>query len=314
MPRLLLLCLLAVLLAAGCGGSTDVDADPVGEAITPRPGNDATRIVVGSKEFTESRVLAEIYAQTLQAAGYSASTQLDVGDEKTNLAAVRERRIGAYPEYTATALTSFFGVPLAEVPRDTPDAFADARAGFARIGLTALPPAPLNDSQGVGMRVEDADRLGIRTISDLRRHAPRMTIAGAPECRTRPDCLPGLRRRYGLRFGRFAAVAPDDRYKRLDSGDADVAVVFTTDGQLSRGSYRVLRDDRRLFPAYHPMLVLDAGLARKAGPDLARAVSLVQADLTTSVMQGLNAAVDLDGRSPRRTAREYLDAYGLVNR
>lgn len=303
--------LIGLLLLAGCGE----DRPPAATAglVEPRPERSRTTIIVGSKGFTESRILAEVYAQGLRRAGYDARVRLDVGDEQASLAALRSGTIDAYPEYTATALTAFFDVPLADVPRALPAAAAQVRAAYRRIGLTAFPPAPLNDTQALGLRASLARRLGVRTISDLRRHAERLTLAGAPECRRRADCLAGLERAYGLRFARFAPVDPGERYRALRRGDADVAVMFTTDGELARGGYAVLRDDRGLFPPYHPMLVVRDETARRAGPGLATVIETLQRDLTTPVMRGLNAGVDIDRRSPRRMATEHLEAYGLLD-
>src|ERR671919_1053655 len=118
---------------AGGGGTTA--AEQASNAIQANPDNEGKRITVGSKNFTEQKVLGEIYAQGLEAAGYTVSKELNLGDEKTALKALEEGQIDAYPEYTGTALLSFFDVKANEIPKDAQQAFDDAKAGFAEQNL-----------------------------------------------------------------------------------------------------------------------------------------------------------------------------------
>ena len=310
-----------VLLLAGCGGDGDEAAEsPKGSQPDPatvklirsNPANGSTTLTIGSKNFTEEFILGEIYAQALQAGGYKVRKRLDYGSELVAFKAVREGKIDAYPEYTGTALTTFFDVEPDAIPKDEQEAFEQAKAGFAKSGVTALPPTPFTDSNAVGMTQARAAELGVKTISDLKQHARRLTLSGSLECRRRLDCKLGLERIYGLRFKNYLPAMLENRHSVLTSGKADVSIVFSTDGQISADDLLVLEDDRKLFPPYNVSLVVNDEAAATAGPDLPKIVGQVQQDLSTKVMQELNSRVDLDKEKPAEVARAYLQQFGYT--
>ena len=311
--------LLALVLAAGCGG--DDESTPGGDATpTPSPGQTIQRdpdnakvsITIGSKNFTEQIVLGEIFAQGLRAAGYEVGTMLNLGDEHAALEAVKSGAIDAYPEYTGTALLSFFGRQPDELPKDPEQAFQEARRGFAEEGLVAFPPTPFTSSNEVAVTQETAEKLALQRISDLAAEDDELTLAGSPECRMRLDCLPGLERVYGLDFGRFITVEIAERHEALTSGKADVSIVFTTDPQIQREAEVLLEDDKSMFPPNNSSLVMREEVAERAGPDLPATLKVIQAALTDENMQELNARVDLDGQKPAAVAEAYLTENGLV--
>src|SRR5262245_16058303 len=140
-------------------------------AIAKNPANASISLKIGSKNFTEQKILGEIYAQGLAAAGYNTTTDLNLGDEQTALKAVKDGQISAYPEYTGTALLSFFGKDAADLPKDAQAAYEEAKAEFEKDGLTAFPPTPFTSSNEVAVTKETAERLGLKNISDLAQHA-----------------------------------------------------------------------------------------------------------------------------------------------
>jgi osmoprotectant transport system substrate-binding protein len=310
---------LVVLVAAGalvaCGSSDKSKSDTSGgggKAIAKNPDNASTTLTVGSKNFTEQKVLGNIYAQGLAAAGYKIKTQLNLGDEKVAHKALKGGQIDAYPEYTGTALLSFFGVAADKLPHDPAKAFDDAKAGFAKENLTALPPTPFTSSNEVGVLKKTADKYHLVNISDLKPVAGKLSLYGSPECRTRLDCLAGLQKVYGLKFKKFTPVAIDLRHEVLTKGQADVSIVFTTDPQIKRNNEVLLKDDKNMFPPYNSTFVIRNDANKKAGPDLAKVVAQINKGLTAPVMQELNARVDLDKKTPTAVASEYLKETGLV--
>jgi osmoprotectant transport system substrate-binding protein len=304
---------LAVALSACGGGDSGGGGEPAGDgAITRNPDNAKTALTIGSKNFTEQQLLGQIYAQGLSAAGYTVSTKLNLGDENIAHDALKSGQIDAYPEYTGTALLSFFGKKAGELPKDPEQAYDQARQAFAAEGLVALPPTPFTSSNEVAVTSETADRLGLSTISDLAGKARRLTLAGSPECRQRRDCLLGLEQVYGLRFRRFIEVEIPDRHDVLTSGRADVSIVFTTDPQIKRNNEVLLEDDKGMLPPYNSTLVVRKQAADAAGPDLQSTVEQINAGLTDETMQELNARVDLDHQAPAAVARGYLRQAGLV--
>jgi len=329
--RRTILALLALLVlgvvASGCGsdddeGSTGTAAastaatatqeQAASDAIQSNPENASTEVTVGSKNFTEQKVLGEIYAQALAAAGYTVDTELNLGDEKTALKALEDGQIDAYPEYTGTALLSFFDVPTDELPKDPAAAFEQVKADFEKDGIVALPPTPFTSSNEVAVTRETADRLGLTTISDLEEHAGDLVLYGTPECRQRLDCLLGLEQVYGLKFKDFVPVDPALRHEVLESGDADVSIVFTTDPQIERNDEVLLEDDQGMFPPYNSTLLVKQSLLDAAGPDFAATVELVNRGLTDEALQELNARVDLDKQTPAEVAEAYLRESGFI--
>jgi len=318
---MLLALLVAALAVAGCGddnndsgddGSASTSEDTSSSQIQKNDKNSSTKVTMGSKNFTEQKVLGEIYAQALTAAGYDVSTQLNLCDEKTALKALEGGDISAYPEYTGTALLSFFGVTADKLPNDEATAYEEAKAGFAKKNLTALPPTPFVSSNEVAVTKETADKYKLKTISDLEPVAGQLTLYGSPECRQRLDCLLGLEQVYGLKFKKFVPVDIALRHEVLKKGQADVSIVFTTDPQNKREGFVLLEDDKGMFPPYNSTLVVRNDVIEKAGPDFAKTVDMASKGLTDEVMQELNARVDLDKQTPADVAGQYLQESGLV--
>jgi len=282
-------------------------------AIEENPDNNGVELTVGSKNFTEQFILGEIYAQALEAAGYDVSTDLNLGSEQVALKALENGSISGYPEYTSTALTSFFELPPEDVPGDAEQAVEETQSDFAELGLVAFQPTPLSSANAVGLLQETADELGVTTISDLDGQTEDLTLAGSPECEQRIDCLAGLEQLYGLEFGDFTPVDIGLRYEVLDKGDADVSILFTTDAQLFvSDDYTILEDDMGVLPAGNVIFVADEAAVEEAGPDFQSTVETVQEGLTLEVMQELNARVDIDKEKPEEVAAQYLSETGYV--
>src|SRR5947207_13203820 len=160
----------AVLVAA-CGGGNNDNSSSGGTSaklIKKNSANASTTIKVGSKNFTEEFILGEIDAQALQAAGYKVNKDLNLGSEQIAFKALKNGNIDGYPEYTSTALTSFFGEKATDIPSDAKQAVDQAQADFAKVGLVAFAPTPFTSANAVGMLKSRADQLGVKTVSDLK--------------------------------------------------------------------------------------------------------------------------------------------------
>ncbi|MDP8942628.1 MAG: hypothetical protein M3N16_00660 [Actinomycetota bacterium] len=313
---LLVLALVAIALGlAACGEEEEPVPGPAGEpagnAIERNPANAGKSVTVGSKNFTEQYVLGQIYAQALEAAGYKVKTELNLGSEQIAFRALKSGQIDGYPEYTGTSLTSFFKVKVQDVPKDPAQAYEQARAEYQKLGITALPQAPFDNTYRIGMTKATHRKLGgITKTSELKGKSQDLVINGFPECRQRIDCLLGVERFYGLKFKRF--LANESKYQVLDQGEADLAFVFTTDGNLSTGKYVTLEDDKRIFPPYHISFGIKEQKLRDLGPDAQKVIVAVQEPLTEKVMQELNARVDLRKQKPAKVAADYLREEGFV--
>ena len=297
-----------------CGEEASEDTEVLRlNLIEENPENSGVRITVGSKNFIEQFILAEIYAQALTAAGYDVAKRLDLGSERVALRALRDGTIDAYPEYTSTALTSLFGMPAADVPSEPEQAYEAALPELDDRGLVAFPPTPFSSANAVGLLTERADQLSVSSVSELRDEAPQLTLAGSPECRTRPDCLIGLEDEYGLDFKRFREIPIGRRYEVLETGEAELSILFTTDPQLFvSDNYVILEDDLGALLPGNVLFVVRKEVADEAGEDLGEVVERVQSELSLERMQELNARVDIGGESPTQAARSYLEEFGFV--
>jgi glycine betaine/choline ABC-type transport system substrate-binding protein len=280
--------------------------------IENNPDNAGKTITLGSKNFTEQIVLASIYSQALQAAGYTVNEQFNLGDEQTALKSLKSKQIDAYPEYTGTALLSFFDVPAAELPSDNQEAYDLVKEKFADQNIEAFAPTPFTSSNEVGLTRAKAEELGVTKISDLEGKSQDLTLFGSPECRQRRDCLLGLQQVYGLKFKEFKPVDIALRHEVLQNNQADLSIVFTTDGQIAANDEVILEDDKNMFPPYNVTMLAREDVVEEAGPDFQRVVELIESNLTDEVMQELNSRVDLDKEKPVDVAADYLESAGYI--
>ena len=271
-------------------------------------------VVVASFNFPESELLAAIYGLAIQHAGVPAQLRLGLGPRELVQPALEQGLADLVPEYLGTALTSL--QPDAKVAGSDPAALRHALAlAFARWHIQVLALAPAQDQNAVVVTRATAARLHLRTVSDLRRVAGRLTIGGAPECPKRPYCLPGLRSVYGLEF---AAFEPFDtqaqRVTALRQGVVDVAMLTTTDGNLATGDLVLLADDRHLQPAENVVPVVTESAAARYGNRLTGAVNEVSSRLTTNALLFLNWRVQVAGDDVLTEARAWLERQGILPR
>jgi len=305
---------------AACGSSSDTTGESTsaesgeGGAIVSNPENGKVSLTIGSKNFPESEITGEIYAQALAAAGYKVKTDLSLGSETIALKTLKAGQVSGYPEYTSTALESLFGLEPEDVPAEAEPAYEKAKAEFEKEGLTAFPPTPFSSANAVGTLKKTADELGLKTVSDLDGQSEELTLYGSPECRQRSDCLAGLEQFYGLKFKAFKPVDIGLRYTVLEKGQADLSILFTTDPQLSAESdkFVILEDDKEVFPAGNVIFVTSQKVAKEAGPDYEDTIVQAQEGLTLPVMQELNARVELEKESAKEAAAEYLKEAGYT--
>jgi osmoprotectant transport system substrate-binding protein len=261
-------------------------------------------VSVGSKNFTESILIAEIYAQALERAGTRVVRRLDLGSTQIAMAAMQRGDIDLYPEYTGTALIDV--LHLAPM-RDPGAIYATVNAAFAHdYHIVWLARSPMNDSQGLATTRAIAHRYDVRTLSQLAPIASQLRLATIPEFVTRPDGIPGLQRVYG--GFHFAGVRTYDialKYQALLEGQADIATAFTTDGEIVTDALVVLDDDKHLWPAYNVApLVRQTTLARY--PQIVTALDGVTPRITDRAVQTMNAEIESNGRDPADVASAFL--------
>lgn len=296
LPALVLLSTLTVVACAD-GGSSDSAGGGV--------------INVGSKDFTEQFILGEMYALVLEDAGFEVERKLSLGGTPVAHAGLESGEIDLYPEYTGTGLLTILKLPANS---DQQEVYETVAAAYQeQFNLVWLEPAPMNNTQALAMTQAQSEELGITTISDMVAQANELTMIGPPEFEVREDGLPGLKEGYGdFDLEAYKPVDPGLRYKGLVDGEADVAVAFGTDGEISAFDLVLLEDDKNLFPPYQVAPVVRQE-ALDANPGIADALNALAPLLTNETMQTLNYEVSGNQREPADVALEFLTSEGLIS-
>lgn len=269
-------------LLAGCS-STRTDS-----TLAERTG-DAT-VTVGSFGFAESRLLAELYSQALEQAGYPVQRAFDLGPREFVAPALVLGLVDLVPEYAGTA-TQFFGFGAAAPSPDVTATHDDLVRALGDRPITALAAAPAQNANTFVVARHTAERYGLRTLSDVAPVAAELTFGAAPECASRPLCLVGLRRVYGLAFKEVVPLDAGGPVTRqaLHNGDIDVALLFTSDPAISDDGLVELVDDRGLQPAENVTPLIRTEVLSRYGGRLADVVDGVSRRLTTAALRDLNA-------------------------
>lgn len=268
---------------------------------SPSPAAEETaRVIVGSKPFTESVILGEIATQVIRNQGIEARHRDQLGGTRLLWQALLNGEIDLYPEYTGTLMEEILATRL----RDRRD-LAALRQALAEQGIRISEPLGFNNTYALGMTAARADRLGIATISGLRRH-PELKFGFSNEFMGRADGWPGLRKAY--RLPQRAVVGLDHAlaYRGLVSGSLDVTDLYTTDAEIRYYSLRVLEDDRGYFPDYHAVYLYRADLAARPR-DLLPALRQLEGQISEATMVAMNAQAKLDKIPENRVAAGFLE-------
>ncbi len=266
-------------------------------------------IVVASKPFGESYLLAEMFAQLLEARGFRVDRRPGLGATEIAYRALRTGAIDVYPEYTGTGLITIYG--LAPSP-DPADVFTRvATVSQQRDSVRWLPPLGFNNTYAVAVRHATADSLHLVTLSDLARVAPHLRAGLTPDFIGRPDGLPGLTRAYGMHFAGVHALLPAVKYQALAAGAVDVIDGYSTDGLIARYDLVVLADDRHFFPPYQAAAIVGREVQQVA-PRAVLALMELSGRLDDIRMRALNRRLEVDGVSVAVIARDALRELGVT--
>lgn len=268
-------------------------------------------ITIGSKNFTESILLGELYAQVLEDNGFKIFRKLSLGGTQIAMAALQRGAIDLYPEYTGTALID---VLKAQQKTDAAQTFDFVKSEYEkRYGLTWLDPAPMNNTQALATTKAIAAKYRLATLSDVAARAPQLRLGMVAEFTSRPDGLPGLKRVYGgYTFKEMRLVDFGLKYKALLAGDVDIVVAFGTDGAIIADDLVVMRDDKHLFPPYQVAPVIRTPLVHER-PAISANLNRVAPLLTDTVMRSLNNEVDgPHKREVEDVARDFIKTHGLA--
>jgi osmoprotectant transport system substrate-binding protein len=294
--------LVAVFMVAACGSSNPLGGGG-GSA-------DLKSIVVGSGDFPESKILAEIYAQSLEAKGFSVGRQLGIGSRETYIPALKDHSIDLVPDYTGNLLLYFD--PKSTVT--TADAVELALLRRLPGDLSILTPSPASDTDTVTVTEATADKWSLKTIADLAPHSAEVKFAAPSEFLTRPAGLPGLKANYGLDISPSNFVAISDgggpaTVRALVDGTVTAANIFSTSPAIPQNNLVILDDPKHNFLAGNVVPLVNS---QKKSDALKSVLDAVSAKLTTAALTQLNAEVSGNrGVDPKDAARKWVQANGF---
>ncbi|MDO5697214.1 MAG: ABC transporter substrate-binding protein [Dermatophilus congolensis] len=290
----------SLLALAACGGGSD----PLAEGTTPAgTGAASGSIVVGSANFPENELLAEIYAGALTSKGVNVTTKLNIASRETYVPALKAGEIDLIPEYTGN-----FAKYLNKDAQITDEQTAEAALKAALPeNLTALTPSAAQNKDSVVVTKATADQYSLTAIPDLKPHAAQMVLGGPAEWKQRTDGIPGLERVYGLTFKEFKPLdsAGALTVQALKNGQVQAANLFSTDPNIAANDFVVLDDPENLFGAQNIVPVMTKS---KATPEVTAALDAVSAKLDTDSLTDLVKQVVIDKKDAATVADEWLKA------
>jgi osmoprotectant transport system substrate-binding protein len=294
--------MLGVLALSACGGSNNALAG--NSSATPSP---AGTIVVGSANFPEDEVLAQIYYQALTAKGIKASTKLDIGSREVYFPGLKDGSIDLVPDYSGTLLQYLQPSAKEVTPTDVYAALQKALPS----GLSALTYASAEDKDAVVVTKQTADQYHAKSISDLASHCGDLVFGGPPEFQTRPDGIPGIAKTYNCTFKSYSSLDPGAiTSKALTDGNIQAADIFTTDASIQANGFVALADPKNNFSAQNVVPIINTSKATAQVKDVLNAVS---AKLDTAQLLKLNADLAEPSKpSTASVAKQWLQQEGLI--
>jgi len=291
----------AMLAVASCGSSSDPLAS-TGSTATAASGT----IVVGSANFPESALLAEIYAGALSAKGIKVDKKLNIGSRETYIPALKDGSIDLIPEYTGV-LAQYFNKNVTATDAD--GVYAELKAAVPST-LTVLDKSAAEDKDAVVVTKETAAKLGVKSIADLQPLAKNLTLGGPPEWKTRPTGVPGLKKFYNLDFKTFRPLDAGGplSVQALKNGQVDAVNLFTTDPSIAANGFVILDDPKSLFAAQNVVPLITKS---KVNPTISAALNAISAKLDTATLGALVKEVVVDKKDASVVAKEFLAKNGL---
>ena len=271
--------------------------------------NTSKSITIGSTNFSEQLILAQMYAAVLEKAGVTVKLRPNLGAREVVFPALEKGEIDVLPEYTGSALSFLDPKSTATQPAAVLSAL---KQQLAAKSLVALDPTPAEDKDAWAVTQANAGKYKLSTISSLKPVAGQLVVGGPPELKTRPAGLPGLQKLYGITFKEFKPLdaAGPLTFSALKKNSVQVARVFSTQGQIAADNLVVLKEDKLLEPAQN--LVPIGRQQALSDPTVSGALNQLSAKLTTDQLTKLNAQVDIDKKDPEEVAKTWLQQNGLA--
>lgn len=294
-----------LLVLAACGSSSN-PTTPAGGGGAPTSKAATDTIVVGSANFQENVVLADIYAEALKAKGVKVSTKLNIGSRETYIPALKDGSIDLIPEYSGVLLQYFDKTATAESSADVFSALQKAVPS----PLTVLDQSQAEDKDAIVVTKATADKYHLSSIADLAAVANKLTLGAPPEFETRVDGIPGLKKIYNVTFKTYRKLDAGGPLTEngLKNGQIDAGDIFTTDPLIAKNGWVVLADPKSLYTAQNVLPLINAS---KASDNVKTILNAVSAKLTTDDLVQLNEKVQLEKQDADTVAKAWLTSAGL---
>ena len=289
----------AILPLSACGGDPTSGGGSGG----------SSTITIGSANFPENELLAEMYAQALEAKDVTVQRKFNIGARELYLKALKDGSIDMVPEYNGALLAALSGQ---DVPKDvsSPEEVYDALQKVLPSGTETLEQSPAEDKDTLTVTSDTASKYSLKTIDDLKPVASKLTLGGGPEFAKRYQGVVGLKELYGITFKEFKPLDPGGPLTKaaLKKGNIQVANIFSTDSTIETDNLVVLEDTKNLFLAQNIVPVIRSS---KVDGDVKDALNAVSQALTTEDLTKYLAEVAVDKKDPATVAKEFLDAKGI---
>ena len=289
----LLMTIVMVIGMTACGGSGSTS-------------DESKSVVVGSKDFTENNIVAEVYALALEDAGFTVERKMNIAGSVIHTS-ITSDEIDLYPEYTGTGLISVLKMDALtdqdEVYNTVKDAYDE------QFGITWLDYASANDGQGLFVSKKASDEYGITTISDLQANADKIRFASQGEFDEREDGIPGLEKVYGEFNWKSSKIYDNGlKFEIVESDEADCAPAYTTEGRLvETDKFVLLDDDKHVWPPYNLAPIVRNEVLEQY-PEIAEVLNAVSAKMDTETVTALNARVDIDHEEYEDVAADFYES------
>jgi osmoprotectant transport system substrate-binding protein len=309
-PALLAVIALSIGLAAcGSSSSSSSSSSSTSSSSGAQPGAGKPAVTIGDKNFPEENILGQLYAQALEAKGYKINLKSEIGSSEIIYKALTSGKIDMYPEYTGVFLSAV--AEQTKLPTSAEEAYSQAKAFAESKGFAMLDYTPFYDSDALAMSPSFASKNpSLKSIEELKPLGKKVTLGAAPEFATRFEGLLGLKKEYGV-DPTFKPIAIELAYKALESGQVDTQDVFTTDGQLLGGKFKLLEDPKHVFGFQNVAPVVKQSVLSAEGPAFAETLNKVSALLTIQAVQQMNKAVSVEKQAAATVAKQFLQANGL---
>lgn len=300
---------LTLVLAAGVAACGDSDDENGGSgASSAQPGKGKPAVTLGDKNFPEQLILGQLYAQALEAKGFTVNLKPNIGTSEVIDKALTSGQIDVYPEYMGVIVQEIAGEKTR--PKSAEETYERAKAFENKRGFEVLERTPFFNANALAVKPEFAQKNDLRSAADLKK-LKSFRYGAPPENKTRYEGVRGMKSAYGLDNFEFKGLTIGLQYKALDDGEIDVAAVFTTDGQLQGGALTVLTDPKGIFGFQNVAPVVKREVLAEQGPAFAQTLNAVSSKLTVEAMRRMNQAVSGDREEPAEIADQFLKANGL---